>query len=253
VNNSDSNSIELVSVHIPKTAGTSFRDILIRIYGANTLVWDYDDTPLDPAAPYNAARNTWSVMARGFVEKIAPDMRAIHGHFPLRKYEGYFPHAKRIAWVRHPIDRLLSHFFMWRTRDDWPNHTLQRRVRETQMDLTEFAAIPLMRNVMTRVFLEGFLPSSLFFIGIQEHYQEDLKLLGARMGWRKVQVDSANVQDSAEYLSLRRQVFSDRRLLGFLTDLNREDISFYESVIESRRIDDSGDSLWNRLKKMLRN
>ncbi|MDQ7785794.1 MAG: sulfotransferase family 2 domain-containing protein [Desulfomonilaceae bacterium] len=245
-------SIELISVHIPKTAGTSFRDTLLRTYGDEALVWDYDDTPLDPASLYNTDRNAWLLKSREFIEGFSSAKRVIHGHFPLQKYSEDFPNAKRITWVRHPIDRLISHYFMWKTRDDWPNHTLQVRVRRSQMDLAEFATIPILRNLMTRVFLENVPVSSLFFVGVQEYYRADMKELATRLGWRTVRFDQANVQRNHDYVALKRGVMSDSRLVSLLTDLNSEDMAFYESVVASRSSYSSGATLRRRLARLFR-
>ncbi len=250
--NPDGSSIELISVHMPKTAGSSFRDLLLRIYGEEGLVWDYHDTPLDPAVLYNTDRDAWLLKSREFIERLGAPKRAIHGHFPLRKYVGYLPNAKRITWVRHPVDRLLSHFFMWRTRDDLPDHTLYRQVRLSQMDLSEFAKIPMVRNVMTRVFLHNVPVSSLFFIGVQEHYRKDVKELKALMGWPAIRIDRTNVQRDPDYASFKQEVLNDRRLMALLTDLNSEDMSFYEAVLASRDDRRSGRSPWQRLTRILR-
>ncbi|MGB3513307.1 MAG: sulfotransferase family 2 domain-containing protein, partial [Microcoleaceae cyanobacterium] len=121
--------IEIISVHVPKTAGTTFRDVLEQVYGVAGIC-------VDNQLQYPT---------------IKPQFRVIHGHFPMIKYEGKFPQAKRIIWLRNPVERLISQYFYWKNLPlennpfNDPHHKL---VIEQNLSIVEFAEMPEMRNLM---------------------------------------------------------------------------------------------------------
>ena len=90
--------IEIISVHIDKTAGMLFCDVLKQVYGLSQVhvIWKGQ-------ANYKFEDK--------LNEPIPPETRVIHGAFPVSHYEGRFIDAKRIVWVRHPIERLISYYF----------------------------------------------------------------------------------------------------------------------------------------------
>jgi hypothetical protein len=103
----------IVSIHIPKTAGTSLQDDLTQIFG-DRLLRDYDDWPesTTPEATANNERRRAAMLADAGL--ITERYDAIHGHFLAGKYAGVFPigarddgaiRAKRRAVRRHLRDR----------------------------------------------------------------------------------------------------------------------------------------------------
>jgi hypothetical protein len=79
----------IISVHIPKTAGTSFGEDLNGAFGAR-LFADYGDWP-EVATPEGQAHNEQrraEVLAR--LDEIAGRFDAIHGHFTAGKYLNVF-------------------------------------------------------------------------------------------------------------------------------------------------------------------
>jgi hypothetical protein len=66
--------LQIISVHIPKTAGTTFGQILAQVYGDAQVL--FDNPQIDRI---------------GELSIIEPHIRAIHGHFPVGKYAGHFP------------------------------------------------------------------------------------------------------------------------------------------------------------------
>src|SRR6185503_7841164 len=96
--------------------------------------------------------------------------RAIHGHFWAGKYDRQAPDARRITWLRHPIKRLLSHYYFWMSKPELP-HSLHRYVVQNNLSLLEFAELPQARNLVHDTFLRGRSLDEFEFVGIQEHFQ----------------------------------------------------------------------------------
>lgn len=177
----------LISVHMPKTAGLSFRASLEEHFGGG-FRHDYQDYPLAQPAPARRERAVaWGEAAR--VEQFA-GVGCIHGHFLPRKY---LPLADKldcrfVTWLREPLARLVSHYAYWqRAYDPASTQTslLHRRVIEEGWTLRRFCLAPELRNVYTE-FLWGFPPARMDFIGISEFFAEDLRYfsqleLGNRM------------------------------------------------------------------------
>ncbi|MCT7975653.1 hypothetical protein [Laspinema olomoucense] len=65
-------SIEIISIHLPKTAGSTFgRIILQQIYSPEQIYYDYESLP---------------VKVKVIQEKIPSPTKVIHGHFAAIKY-----------------------------------------------------------------------------------------------------------------------------------------------------------------------
>ena len=90
--------VEIISVHLPKTAGSSFRKVLQQVYTKEgVFVDEYPNHSL------KTTREIWENQNR--------KIKVIHGHFPLNKYARSFTNARKIIWLRNPVKRLISHFF----------------------------------------------------------------------------------------------------------------------------------------------
>lgn len=143
----------LVSVHVPKTAGTSFQLVLQQIAGNGLWLDDHV-----PAAP--------------------PDwVTCIHGHATAGCRLEQFPDAALIGWLRHPVDRILSHYRYWAERPD-PNHPLCVRMHRERMDPVEFAGMfPAVQRTMIDVDLGRF-----DFVGIVEQVELSIEVFRRLVG-----------------------------------------------------------------------
>jgi hypothetical protein len=89
--------VEIISVHVHKTAGGTFGRILKQVYGEMQVFGDYQQQ--------EKLENTLDRLSD------QPQARVIHGHFPARKYKEYFPSAKRVIWLRNPIIQFIYGYF----------------------------------------------------------------------------------------------------------------------------------------------
>ena len=95
----------LFFVHIPKCAGSSFRAVLKRWFGAGLMVLDTDDR---------------GEFRRRVAARAAPP-RAVAGHFAFGLHEGVAPRPFYVSLVRDPVDRFVS---VYKHARQTPGHVL---------------------------------------------------------------------------------------------------------------------------------
>ena len=168
--------LELISVHVPKCAGSSFKQTLLHAYGADAIRWDYGDRPADPSAPMNLdpdgffARH-WS---SGYPQLAGK--RVVHGHFHVGKYRAAPDRPLRIVFLRHPVERTISNYRFW-LQFPRHGHALHDYVLDNQLTLVEFAKLPSMRHFYERVFFAGIERSVFDFVGTVEALESDMRRL----------------------------------------------------------------------------
>ena len=207
--------IELISVHIPKTAGTAFRHVLTDIYGLNGVLGDYP-----PDCIHSPEKS------------ISKEIKVIHGHFEPSKYRGYFPTAKRIVWLRHPLFRLISEYFFAKTIED-RNNVIHAQLLDGNLSILEFARIEQMKNFLSQK-IKGMQLAQFDFVGIQEFYIQDLIDLKNMMGWRNFQPIVKNDNRYPQYQKCLQEILNDATLVNALAKLNREDLELYREALQIR-------------------
>lgn len=178
----------LISVHLPKTAGTSFGFALEGVFG-NRLLRDYGDAPLE-----SKFRNPETVPLKYLVFADC-----IHGHFmPIKYLRGVDDdlgpaNVAFVTWMRNPIDRIISHYHYWR-RNYGRELALpmRREMNENNWSLERFCLGPELRNLYTR-YLSGVPVGEFSFIGITEHYEEDFNYFSSEFLSRDLRFDKLNV------------------------------------------------------------
>jgi|688.fasta_scaffold626808_2 hypothetical protein len=204
--------VEIISVHIDKTAGMLFCDVLKQVYGSSQVhvIWKGQAT-------YQFENK--------LKEPIPPQTRVIHGAFPVSHYEGRFIDAKRIIWVRNPIERLISYYFYIL------GHHLVFPNGLEEMSLLEFAAPPQICNQMLRMIgsLEKF-----YFVGTQEFMLDDLYQLRDLLQWPAFEIKSINTNPFPNYQEKKKVILGNRQLISQLESLNKEDIKLYQDGLKLR-------------------
>jgi len=183
----------LISIHMPKTAGLSFRASLEAHFGER-FRHDYQDYPLaQPATARREQARQWGEVA------TAADFQGVdcvHGHFlPLK----YLQLAETlpctfVTWLREPVARLVSHYYYWQRSYDPASgltSALHRRVIEEKWSLEQFCLAPELRDVYSE-FLWGFPAERLDFIGITEFFEEDLRYFSQKFLGNKMQPQTLN-------------------------------------------------------------
>lgn len=216
--------IELISIHIPKTAGTSFHRVLQDNYGnhASPALKRRDILPL--------LENSRTVPATQWQE-----YQVIHGHFHYQEIRSIHQstHARVICWLRHPVDRVISNYRFFRHRLQHPEHNLEvfelnrHRIEET---LLEYAEREENRDRMSK-FLDGISLDDLFFIGFQERYDLDLAILAEKLLWNQVNLAKLNRSGNPMEVNGTERLMIER--------WNRLDMSLYHQALALRGLSSS--------------
>jgi hypothetical protein len=162
----------LISVHLPKTAGSSLKHLLEQRFGSLMLP-DYQDFPLNTPRPRRLARALFDCARTAF---DPPQADCIHGHFMPLKYRLLATRRRIpvITWMRDPVERLASHYYYWiRNYNPERAGALRRRVVEEGWSIERFCLGPELRNVYGQVLI-GYPLQRFEFIGITEHFEADL-------------------------------------------------------------------------------
>ncbi|MCF8238484.1 MAG: sulfotransferase family 2 domain-containing protein [Saprospiraceae bacterium] len=211
--------LELISIHIPKTAGTSFYAILQDIYGKSHSI--------------EVKREQARANAGKFQRFLLPEHLVLHGHFHFEEVRNLFDpsRVRLVTWLREPVNRVISNYYFFNRKvNEDPNHSEWHRRDEP---LEVYAHYEENRNRMTK-FLDGIALEDLFFFGIQEHFEEDVALLRKKMGWPDVQIRSENTNQA--YQSQFPPVSAD--LKEQIRAWNVSDVQLYERALELRRMED---------------
>ena len=194
--------VELVSHHLPKTAGTSLFHSLETAYGPESVRGIYD--PADSAA-----------LTNGEPIDIAPGIRVVHGHFRPHTHHGrQFPNAFRIIWVRDPIERCWSLLRQWmRYRHGAAYERFAARHLHDDADLAtlfdrlvrdpDFAGVV---NIYA-TYLAACDPDELDFVGRTEQLSTEMGRLGALLG-RPLGEFRENVDHEAPELPFERAAYA---------------------------------------------
>ena len=105
----DSN-IPLISIHIPKCAGASFRRILKYWYKKNLYTHYYNEKLNIPPKKHN-----YAIKKRGIFRKNITNNICIHGHFNWKRGYGvndYYPNINQyVTMLRDPFEIHVSNYF----------------------------------------------------------------------------------------------------------------------------------------------
>lgn len=197
-------NLELISVHIPKCGGTTFGDILHRIY-----VHQYRHI----VGPFE-------------IEQTPYDIRCIHGHFSFEpEWLEIYPNVKICTWIRNPVDRLISYYFYWGNyrfgpgmRPN-PNH-LKMKIRA--YDIFEFAKQEFIKNKMFD-FIEHISLDDIDFIGDISNYHSDLLRLAEIMNWKNPAL--------SHYRSLNKTMYT-KKVFGRNVTITDQDRKILEKILD---------------------
>jgi len=161
----------IIAVHIPKTAGTSFRQRMARSFGSRML-HDYGDS----VGLNTPAAETWRAIRmaklRARRDELLRNYDLIYGHFVADKYVGLFPTTHFVGFFRDPYQQILSlYYFIMRPPVNGYVHPLVQRFRELRPTLMDFieAAPNIQSTYLGRISIDDFT-----IVGLTEQYERSV-------------------------------------------------------------------------------
>jgi len=198
-----------VFVHIPKTAGTSFRLSLIE---SSIVHCDYgEDSEFT-----SEGVQTHIYHVRNFYELkkqiLQNNGEVLTGHFPMNKFADFAPVTRQVTFVREPIKRLISNY----------NHAVSHN--GYRGNISSFSEKH--QNMQSR--LLNSLPVELIGqLGITECYAGSIDLINKNLG-TKLQVLNKNTRTHAH--ADERGLDDDA--ISLIRNHNEQDIRLYEKALK---------------------
>ncbi len=202
----------ILFVHIPKTAGTSFRIAAYEYFGKEKTFFDYTPSSRETSEVIleHTYKNSDLYSLYKAISKI--DKTFLSGHFNMGKYAPLYDALNIISFVREPVHQVLSHY------NHFKNHY------GYSMGLNEFIKEPRFRNIQSKTL--NYLDISLFgFVGLTEEYNTSIDIIN-------------NIYDMElkhKYVNIKKEGSIDlgdidKLLYDDIIKLNIEDVNFYKSV-----------------------
>jgi len=202
----------IIYLHIPKTAGTSFRVSAEEYFGEHNILRDYgadsSNTSADIIESFYDGDDFESLRQLGLSKKL------LCGHFSLPRYSEVFPDSPIMTFFRNPVNRVVSEFV------HFTNHY---GYTET---LEEFYTNPRFQNRQHHS-LGGAKPTDLDFYGLTEQYDKSLDMFNQRYG-TELKMTELNIGT----YSPRSVVKPTAKQIEEILHLNQADLTLYKQALE---------------------
>lgn len=160
---------KILFVHIPKTAGTSFRIAAQEYFGLENTFFDYGHQVPDTS---KEIENYFYKQKDAYALAIQLDKKKhafLGGHFRVEKYMKIFDTLDVVTFLRDPVEQVLSHYQHF------------KRDLNYKGDLLTFINEPRFCNLQSRMLEHK--PLELYgFVGITEKYDRSIELFNNYYG-----------------------------------------------------------------------
>ncbi|MGK0298775.1 MAG: hypothetical protein ACI9XC_002399 [Gammaproteobacteria bacterium] len=200
----------LLFLHIPKTAGTSFRVAADNSERGLKIYADYGNRP----SSSRLIRKCYKDKDFSPVATISNQRTILVGHFFLRRYARHYPVQNVISFVREPVQRVLSHYH-YMIRTDRYKGSLESFIKDSKY-----------QNVQSRPFSK-FPIEAIGFIGLTEKYNESLELINTIYA---LNIPVKNLNKNKEKPD--EPYDASQNIIGLIKEQNQADMQLYEKVCQ---------------------
>lgn len=203
----------LVFVHVPKTAGTSFRHALGRQFGEAALALDYGPGAAETSPLVRRLVYEEPDIPRLREEMVAGGLKVLCGHVPAARYADAFGRDHLLVIVRDPVQRLVSEYFH------------NRKLLGETRPFAEFARDPRFIDHQYRL-VATVPPADYGFVGLTERYADTVDAANRRYGWQL-----PVLRENLGRPSLDTAYQLEPALAALVDDLNRKDLDYYRAMV----------------------
>ncbi len=204
-------SLPIICLHIPKTAGTSFRISAEHYFGPWNVVKDYGEN--SPATSEEIKTAFYEKKDFELLYSKVTQKKFFTGHFSLAKYREHFPDSPVVTFFRDPVKRVISEYVHFTTHYGFEG------------SLREFYRKDQFRNRQSRV-LSGANPIDLDFYGLTENYEESLLKFNQRYS---TNFPMANLNRGNYEKDAHRATDEEIEEIQLL---NQDDVKLYQQAVE---------------------
>jgi hypothetical protein len=188
---------DLIFIHIPKAAGTTLHEVIARQF------------PRDAVFTIDGAKVRECINEfKNLPEEERRTIRCLKGHMPFGLHRYLSRPVDYITLVRHPVDRVISHYYYVLRQ---PDHYLHHEVTSRRMSLREYVSSgvsPELSNGQTRLIsgvpeldsvtggvavsadvletAKANLQDHFAAVGLSDRFDESLVLFKRLLGWGNI-------------------------------------------------------------------
>lgn len=192
----------ILSVHIPKCGGTTFRSILNKIY-APDIFFEYSQ---ESSQSKNA-------------KNISKNVKCVHGHLIYKAYKQLIRSSSLITFLRHPVYRTISLYeHIKRLPSD--GGILAKFIIADDPTIIEFSEHPVARNYGLG-FTGNLNPEDFLFIGFLEEFETSITNCSKALNWQVIPNYELKNKGNTKKNILTKNQFE------YIKDLNKEEFNWY--------------------------
>jgi len=168
---------------------------------------------------YDAFKVVWDTC----MENVPDRVRVLQNHAPAQLFDGLFPGAQRITWLRNPVKRVVSAYL----------YDLKAKMIPKDEKIYDFIARPEQRNVMT-FFTAGGDLSRFAFVGLTERFDDDLQRLADVLEWPPgYPIEHLNTTSRR---SVAKRLLSTKKVVTSIQAMNQDDMDLYAWALWAKAV-----------------
>ena len=242
-----------IHLHIPKTGGTTLRDIIQRQYRAEKILM---------IPKLEESENILKEVSTSQINQL----KLIQGHLKYGIHNHFHRRAKYFAIIRDPINRVLSTYYYVLSQKNNPQNLSTSNNQMTIYDFVQSGVNPFLINGQTQLIsgktgdidnpiieseelfslAKENIENDFLFLGITEMFDETILILKNMLGWHMPYYSIANrTKKKPNYDAVNPTIIS------FIKEHNQLDIKLYNITKTSllNRIAEENDIFQDRINK----
>ena len=242
-----------IHLHIPKTGGTTLRDIIQRQYRSEKILM---------IPKLEESENILKEVSTSQINQL----KLIQGHLKYGIHNHFHRRAKYFAIIRDPINRVLSTYYYVLSQKNNPQNLSTSNNQMTIYDFVQSGINPFLINGQTQLIsgktgdidnpiieseelfslAKENIENDFLFLGITEMFDETILILKNMLGWHMPYYSIANrTKKKPNYDAVNPTIIS------FIKEHNQLDIKLYNITKTSllNRIEEENDIFQNRINK----